>query len=278
MERFTGLSSLLLRTHPGEYWIPNVRFSVQPHPGSKLKGGIPHVSWTWLHGEDFGLLYVVNNDINEVTGVNIEIPSELPYAQEAYDMTDFVRSRDWRPTQRTRHLEMFPGQGQIFMFAPEEVAEREREGVIAKMIENDRRQMGLDLGLARRYNLDIGEPQEMMRKIGVGLPLDDLQAAKRARDGLTNMLYRHGGLVQARSALLDASAALCGCDGALCLLYDRGRAEEAHERGVEVMAMSQKLSRLRLKMRRGRAADIIGECRALATDAVSMLGALREKY
>lgn len=278
VERFNGLATLLRNTTPGDYWVPNVAFSVQPHTNSRLPEGIPHVTWTWLHGGEFGVLYVVNNDINEVTGVNIEIPSELPYGQEAYDMTDFVRSREWRPISRSRHLEMFPGQGQIIMFAPEHVAIRERDRVIASLIEDDRRQLGLDLGLARRYNLDITEPRAIMQHIGLGCPLEDFQAAKRARDHLTNTLYKHGALVQTRSAIYEASAALCGCDGALCLIYDRGRVDEARKRGLEVLELARRLNLLRHKMRRGQAAEIITECRVLAADCVKYLAELRGAY
>jgi hypothetical protein len=278
VERFNGLSTLLQHTTPGGYWVPNVSFSVQPHTNSKLPENVPHISSSWLHGGDFGVLYVVNNDINEVTGLNIEIPQDLPYGQEAYDMTDFVRSRDWKPVSRSRHLEMFPGQGQIIMFAPEHVALRERDRVIESLIDDDRRQLGLDLGLARRYNLDITEPREIIQRIGLGLPIDDLQAAKRARDRLTNMLYKHGALVQTRSAIYEASAALCGCDGALCLIYDRGRVEEAQRRGKDVLELARRLNHLRHKMRRGQAAEIIADCRSLADDCVKYLGELRGAY
>jgi hypothetical protein len=278
VERFNGLANLLLHTRPGDFWVPNIKFSVQPHPNSRLPEGLSPVTWTWLHGEDFGILYVINNDINEVTGVNIEIPAEIPFGQEAYDMTDFVRSREWRPTPRFRHLEMFPGQGQMIMFAPEDVAVRERDRVIAALIEDDRRRLGLEMGLARRYDLDISEPRDMIQRIGLGRPIDDLQSAKRARDRMTNMLYTPGPLVEARSAIYEISAALCGCDGALCWLYDRGRVDEAHERGTEVLVLSQRLNQLRLKMRRGHAADIIEDCHALKADTVKALGALRDKY
>lgn len=278
VERFRGLSRLLLKTRPGDYWIPNVKITSQPHPNTRLPEGIPHVSWTWLHGADFGLLYVVNNDINEVTGVNIDIPTVAPYGQKPYDMTDFVRSRDWRPMPFFRHIEMFPGQGQIIMFAPDDVAVRVRDRVIESLIEDDRRRIGLDLGLARRYGLDIRESQEIIQRTGLGSPLEDLQQARRARDGLTNTLYRHGALTQARSALLGASSALCGCDGALCLIHDRGRVDEAHERGIEVLALSRRLNQLRLKMQRGHAADIIDDCKQLAADAARVLATLRGAY
>jgi len=177
-----------------------------------------------------------------------------------------------------RHIEMFPGQGQIIMFAPDDVAVRVRDRVIESLIEDDRRRIGLDLGLARRYGLDIRESQEIIQRTGCGSPLEDLQQARRARDGLTNTLYRHGALTQARSALLGASSALCGCDGALCLIHDRGRVDEAHERGIEVRALSRRLNQLRLKMQRGHAADIIDDCKQLAADAARVLATLRGAY
>lgn len=278
VERFRGLSSILLETRPGGYWVPNVKITARQHPNSRLPEGIPHVVWTWLHGEDFGILYVVNNDINEVTAVNIEIPDEVPFGQDAYDMTDFVRSRDWKPMPRFRHFEMFPGQGEIIMFAPKDVAIRVRDKVIESLIENDRRQIGLDLGMARRYNLDISQSHQIIQRTGLGSPIEDLQAAKKARDYLINTLYRHGAFTQARSALIKANSAICGCDGALCIIHDRGRVDEAHERGLEVMALSRRMVQLRLKLRRGHAAEIIDECEQVAADAAAALDRLREAY
>ena len=268
----------MLGTEPADYWVPNVRLSVQPHVNSRLPKGLQHISWTWLHGDDYGLLYVVNNDIDEVTSVNLDIPAELSYGQDCYDVTDFVRSREWRPTERYRHLEMFPGQGQIFLFAPPQVAVRERDRMIASLIEDDCRQLGLDLGLARRYGQDITEAQDLIRRIGLGHPTDDLQAAKKARDRITNTMYKHPPFVQARSAILEASAALCGCDGALVVIYDRGRIDEAHERGVEVMNLSRQLMQLRLRMRRGQGGEILPECKALSAEMIRMLGMLRDAY
>jgi hypothetical protein len=223
------------------------------------------VHWAWLQGDDFALLYVVNNDANEVTGVTIKIPATIPFGQEVYDMTDFVRYRLWQPMARERHIEMFPGQGQVFMFAPPEVARRERNQVIERMVWNDRRQIGINLGIARRYDV----------RTGLGDPMDDLRNAADARAHLLNVLGSHKELVTSRSSLIRASAAICGCDGVLCRLFDQGKMDEAHEHGRQVLPLARELTELRLKLRRGHAPGILAPSHELAERAVKLLDALR---
>ena len=71
----------------------------------------------------------VSNELTEVTTVYIDVPCGLPEGLEVFDMTDFVRSRSWVPVAWKRHLEMFPGQGQIMLVAPRDVCERLRTQV-----------------------------------------------------------------------------------------------------------------------------------------------------
>ena len=46
-----------------------------------------------------------------------------------------------------------PGQGHVLLIAEPPAAEFWRARIIERLIENDRRQISLDLGLARRYDL-----------------------------------------------------------------------------------------------------------------------------
>ncbi|MBI1318270.1 MAG: hypothetical protein GC168_04865 [Candidatus Hydrogenedens sp.] len=276
IERFHGLASLLLHSRPnGGEWVPGVEMSVRRHSNSRVPEDVPPVYSAWLHGDDFALLYVVNNDASEVTGINIKIPATIPFGQEVYDMTDFVRYRNWHPMAHERHIEMFPGQGQVFMFAPPEVARRERNFVIERMVWNDRRQIGIDLGVARRYEVDITSSQELIKRTGLGDPMDDLRNAADARADLINMLGAHQALVTSRSALVQASAAICGCDGVLCRMFDQGRMDEAHENGRQVLPLARTLTELRLKLRRGHAASIQEQSHALAQSAIALLQELR---
>jgi hypothetical protein len=276
IERFHGLSSLFLHCRPnGGEWVPGVEFVVRRHPNSRVPDETAPVHWAWLQGDDFALLYVVNNDANEVTGVTIKIPATIPFGQEVYDMTDFVRYRLWQPMARERHIEMFPGQGQVFMFAPPEVARRERNQVIERMVWNDRRQIGINLGIARRYDVDITASQDLMKRTGLGDPMDDLRNAADARAHLLNVLGSHKELVTSRSSLIRASAAICGCDGVLCRLFDQGKMDEAHEHGRQVLPLARELTELRLKLRRGHAPGILAPSHELAERAVKLLDALR---
>jgi len=276
MERFYGLAGLFLGTRPArEAWVPGVNITWRAHPNTRVPEEVSPVQWSWLHGEDFGLLYIVNNDAHQVTGINIEIPDDIAYGQDVFDMTDFARQRVWKPMVRQRHIEMFPGQGQVLLFAPEQVSLRVREDMIERLVEDDRRQIGLDLGLARRYEMDIGPAQEFMKRTGLGDTMHDLREASQARAYLTNTIEGHHDLVSARSHLVSASAAICGCDGVLCRMYDQGRVDEAHEHGRHVLPLAKLLTDLRLKLRRGHATQIGEGCVQLSRDCIKLLGELR---
>jgi len=277
MERFHGLAPLLLNASPTNEPGLDIEIMAEPHPFTRKPEHLGPIQWQWLRGKskDFWLLYIVSNDIGEVTSVNIHVPEQLPQDAEVYDMTDFVRKREWTPMARRRHIEMFPGQGQLIFFGAPPVCEHWRDLMIEAIIADDRRQLGLDLSLARRYEIDIRQVQEYMRSVGMGTPLEDLRATQAARDLLVNLLYRAPRLVQARSKLVEASAGICGCDGALCRLLASGRIEETRELGHQVVALTKDLTRLRIQLRRGRGMEILDECTRLAEAAVKLLGQIR---
>lgn len=275
MERFHGLAPLLLHARPSQEVGYEIEIRAEAHPFSRRPELYEPVQWHWMKGNEFWLLYIVSNDIGEVSSVNIRIPDALAQEAEVYDMTDFVRNRKWAPMKRRRHLEMFPGQGQLILFARPEVCEHWRDVIIDAVIQNDRRQLGLDLSLARRYDIDISEIQEYMQRVGLGTPLEDLQSMQAARDLLVNMLYSTPRLVEARSKLIEASAAVCGCDGALCRLMAAGRTREARELGQELIGFTRILTQLRLKIRRGQGHEILEDCTTLARSLQELLARIR---
>lgn len=275
MERFNGLAPLFLNARPSGPPEIGFKISAEAHPRSRRGEGIEPIEWRWLHGEDYALLYIITNDIGEVTPVNIEVPAHLSKGLEVYDMTEFIRTRVWQPMARERHLEMFPGQGEVILIAKPEACIRWRDICAQRIIENDRRQIALDLALARRYNLDVSMVQHHLRHMVSPRPMEEMPKSKDARDHLVNKLYTCPDLLGARSAILRASAAICGCDGSLCRMMGFGKTQLAHDFGLKVAPLSSELTSLRLQMRRGEGKQIVQRADILADRVVALLSDIR---
>lgn len=275
MERFNGLAPLFLNARPSGPPEIGFKISAEPHPRSRRAEGIEPIEWRWLEGEDYSLLYIISNDIGEVTPVNIEVPAHLSSGLEVYDMTEFVRTRIWQPMPTERHLEMFPGQGEVILIGKPEACAKWRDVCAQRIIEDDRRQIALDLGLARRYDLDTNLVQRHLRGSISQRPMEELLGSKDARDHLTNMLYTAPPLVNARSAILRASAAICGCDGSLCRMMGVGKMELANDLGSRVVPLSSELTDLRLQLRRGQGAAIVERANTLADRVLKLLSEIR---
>ncbi|MBI2422277.1 MAG: hypothetical protein HYV27_05555 [Candidatus Hydrogenedentes bacterium] len=274
MERFMALATLFLNAEPGQ---PDIDFNLtwQVHHRGKHGNAAASIEKFWLIGPDYMLCYILSNDIAEVTPVNVEVPDSLPAGLHIFDMTDFVRSRNWVPMERKRHLEMFPGQGQVILVAPADVCTRWRNRIIEDMVEDDRRQIAMNLSMARRYDLDFSEVQRLQQQMGLGDPLDDLKRMSLAREHLQNILYESPRVAEPRSALIRASAAICACDGSLCRLMSLGKGNQAVELGQQVLPLSRDMTQLRLKLRRGKGMEIIPDCTRLSDDTLRLLGEIR---
>jgi hypothetical protein len=210
-----------------------------------------------------------------VTTVYIDVPDGLPEGLEVFDMTDFVRSRNWTPVVWKRHLEMFPGQGQIMLVAARSVCEGLRDAISCRLRDDDRRQIALDLGLARRHNLDTRSVQRSLHQIGTGAPLEDALKTLEAREQLVNLIYRAPELAAARSSLTKAGAAICACDGALCRLLGTGQVDAAFEMGVSVLPLARKIAGLRLKVRRNHDEDLIQQANDMTRQSLTLMEKIR---
>jgi len=248
-----------------------VELSCKGHPQTHLPDNIPFVHVFWLKGKDFYLCHIVSNDAEQVVSVNLEFPDQLPEGAIAYDVTTFVRTRAWVPMDRKRHLEMFPGQGQVLFVAAPEVCRLWRDVIAHRILEADRRQVMVDLDFAQKYAVDIADTERTIMRAGQGEPLDDLMRVHAARDHLLNVIYGTPAVTEARSLLIKASALICGCDEALSALHGRGRTEQAHELGVRVMPLAREMTQLRIKIRRGMGAEIVGACEAMCQSAYTLL-------
>jgi len=276
MERFYALAPLALSARPLD--VPpdyDFKFTWEDHDKSLRPEELPAIQWHWLSGPDFQLLYVISNELNEVTTVHLEVPDNFPAGLEVYDMTEFVRSRNWCPSAHRRHLEMFPGQGQILLVAEPGVCMGWRDAIIKRLQEDDQRQVSINLGLARRYNLDVSEIQRSIRQIGTRAPTEDAQITLDAKQHLVNLLYKAPDLAIAQSTLTKAGAALCACDGALCRLIGNGQTDRARDMGIDVLPLARKAAELRLRLRRGGGRALLPEAETLSRDTLALLEKIR---
>lgn len=276
MERFSALAPLFLHAKPlDEAPLNCFQITWEEQRATQRPAGMPAIQWRWLAGGDYLMLYVISNELSEVTTVYIDVPDGFPEGLEVFDMTDFVRSRNWTPVVWKRHLEMFPGQGQIMLVAARSVCEGLRDAISCRLRDDDRRQIALDLGLARRHNLDTRSVQRSLHQIGTGAPLEDALKTLEAREQLVNLIYRAPELAAARSSLTKAGAAICACDGALCRLLGTGQVDAAFEMGVSVLPLARKIAGLRLKVRRNHDEDLIQQANDMTRQSLTLMEKIR---
>lgn len=275
MERFNTLAPVLLAASPDPEPDLDFEISWRPHPRSQCPPHIPAIRWYWFKGLDFRLLYLVNNDTTEVTAAYVKVPANLPKGLDVYDISNFVRNRTWIPMDRHRHIEMFPGQGQMILVGSPTVCEKWRDIFAERIMENDRRQIVIDLELAQRYNLDVGEVERFVASTTGQSPLQGLVRMRDAHDQLLNIIYGAPNLIEPRSRIIETSAAICGCDGALCRLLGMGKPDLAHEMGLRVLPLTREMTNLRLRLREGHGMGITDECASLARRTVKLLMDIR---
>jgi hypothetical protein len=277
MERFAAMAPLFLNAAPVSEPEYDFHVDYKVNPRSQRSEEIPPLEMFWFRGPDFALLYIISNDTTEMTPVNLRVPDSLPKGLEVYDLTDFARSRHWAPMEKQRHLEMFPGQGQIIFLAEQQAAQYWRDQVIAHTKMDDQRQVALDITLAQRHDLEISDVQRLVQQVGRGDPLEDLARMRQARDELVNIFYAAKPVAETRSELIKASAAICGCDGSLCRLLKADKIELARDLGKRVLPLAREMTTLRLRLRRGHAPDIHEDCVALSKKALEVLEHIRSR-
>jgi len=271
IERFNGLAPLFLHGKPADDIGIPVEIQSKRHPRSKLHPDHPMVQYTWLKGENYLLFYIYNNDINEVTSVNLRFPHNLPDNMQLFDVTEFVRTRKWSPAKHERHLEMFPGQGQMFLLAESEACTEIRDEMALRTLENDKRLISIDLSLARRYNLNVEEPLQVIRSLGIRKPMDDLLPMIQMRSYLLNTIYNEAQIIEPRSKLIQASSVICACDTLLSELMGAGKTDFANEMGLRLLPLANTMTNLRLKLRRGHAPTIPPEAEKLMQGSTALL-------
>ncbi len=275
MRWFNAIAPLFLQTRPEprlQKWFGSTSAR---HARSQLPEHIPATAVYRLRGPDYELYYVVSNDMTEMTTEKINIATRSARGLQFYDLTDFVRDRAWVPMAHTRHLEMSPGQANVILAAKPEACTRCRDAIASRLIQDDQRQLDLGLQLTRSYDIDLAEVEAMADAVGDGDIMTDLGAMKQARNKLLDLIYDTPAICEARSKLIEAGAALCGCDTALCGILAQGKVGRAGELGLKLIPLVRELAHFRLELRRGRGAGIQSHCERLAKRAVQTLAEIR---
>jgi hypothetical protein len=246
--------------------------TVRPAPG------IAPISQFHLRGDDFSLYFTVSNNTREIASIEIDIPRRESGGPQIYDLSDFVSGRQWKPIVRQRHVEMFPGQAHILLVAQQERCDEWRERITARMIDSTHRTLRCNVDLARAYGLDIGEIETSLASLNGSPDPAHLELVHLAKDRLTDLLYGSDAVREARSDIIASSAAVCGCDGALCRLMELGQRQAAMEIGTEVIPLAAEFTRLRLELQRGKGAEIAAAARENAARCLELLHRIRSHY
>jgi hypothetical protein len=275
MEMINALSPLLLQCDPRP--LPDEWFvtSTEGQDITGLPAGVSPASSYRLSGPGYNMYMVVSNDVLGMSSINFEVPRKKLLGMQMYDITDFIRSRKWEPMDLSRHLEMFPGQAQVFVVAHEEVCTNIRDRIVQRLVEDDRHLLEFNLQLARTYNLDIAGAESLIKNADNDQPLAALSHMDEARDGLVNAIYAAPSIQETRSTIIETSAVLCACDGILCRLMAQGRKEEAHDYGDRVSVLARQVTGLRVELRAGKGKEILAASKGVLRRAVAELEKLR---
>lgn len=247
-------------------------------PTAEPDEGVPAISRFHLRGPDFSLYFTVSNNVRDMASVEIDIPQDAGSGVCLYDLSDFVMAKVWQPMDRRRHIEMFPGQAHIILAASHERCEELRREIVSRLVDSDLRKLDFNLDLARAYDLDVSEIEKGLRGVDGGHRPSDLSIVQSAKDRLTNLIYETPAIREARSAIVEASAVVSGCDGGLCRLMELGKRDRALEWGEQIVPFARDLTRLRLELARGQGAKIVEECKELAAQGLVLLRKIRAEY
>jgi len=273
--KLNAVAPLLLKAAPCDQPCEWLATHSSLHARSQLPDAIAPASISCLRGDDFQIACLVSNDTREMTTVHVDIPPSSLKGLEGYDLCDFIQTRSWTPMPRTRHLEMFPGQLRFVLAAKPETCAVWRDVIARRLILDDRRQIDFDLALVRAYGLNIAAVEKMLDSTGRDAPMDDLHTIQRAGDMLLDLIYDTPAICGTRSKIIEANAALCACDGALCLLQRRGQDDPVRQLGLKVIPFARQFTNLRLELRRGRGAAIFEQCEQLASRVRQLLDEIR---
>ena len=278
MKLYSGLAPLFLEAQPvdelEDWYVNSLDIQALPDPGP----GVPPISHYHLRGSDFSLYVTLSNNLREMTGVTMNLPSTGGNGLAMYHLSGYVRKRHWQPMEQRTHIEMFPGQAHIMLVAKPEVCSRWRDIITARLIENDLQKLQINLRLAKTYQLETGCLEETLANLGNSFHPDQLDTVQHTKDTLVDLIYSAPDIALARSKVIEASSAVCACDGALCRLMAQGKHEQAEVFGSRVIPLAREFTRLRLELRRGNGKYIIDQCDDLQRRSLELLDEIRRNF
>lgn len=275
MKRVSALAPLFLSARSVddlEDWFAKAAVSESHRPPAP---DVPPINQYHLRGPDYDLYSTISNNTREMTSVDISIPPAPIEGKEVYDLSDYVRTREWVPMDRQRHIEMFPGQATIILVASPERCNHWRDIIATRLIQSDLKKLHFNLKLARAYDLDFAQIETRLDAVEERASHEGLTTIQWARDALHNLIYDSPAISQSRSKIIEASAAVCACDGALCRLMHVGKTDQARELGRRVVPLAREFTNLRLDLRRGNGAQIYQACENLVERSLEILAEIR---
>jgi len=240
--------------------------------------GVSPISQFHLRGDDFSLYFTVSNNTREIASVEVDIPKSAADGLEIHDLSEFVKDRRWRLLDRRGHIEMFPGQAHIMLVAKPERCEEWRRRITEQMSIAGLRKLRYGIALAEAYGMDYSEIETSISKSGTPSDPEHLDAVEIARDRVLDMIYANDAIRETRSSILQASSAICGCDGALCRLMEIGKGSLARQIGAEVIPLAAEMTYYRLALLRGEGAKVAAAAKENAARSITLLRRIRSHY
>jgi len=275
MQRIGALAPLVLGARPEPIPEGSYTMTLRSEEKAQLPAGVPLTTASRLLGDGYSLFFLVSHDIRGMASINLSINPDFVQQYEVYDLSDFIQNRRWERMSLERHFEMFPGQAHVLLIARPEKCIHFRDVVAARLMEDDRQQLAINMRLARQYSIDVSPVEEFLETTRGQDTLEKLSYMDWARDRLLDLIYENPEISDARSRIIEVSAALCACDGALCRLHGMGKTEQARELGLKVLPLARELTHMRLELRHGRGRHVLDQTPGLSQRALALVIEIR---
>jgi len=261
---YNAIAPLLLQAEP-ETTLP-AWFATRSalHTNAQLPEGIEPTRLHRLHGADYDLYFLVNNEVREMTSLYIDIDPSAVEGQAIYNLSNFFQTQQWQPLQCSTHFEMFPGQAIVLLIAAPNVCAHWRDLIADRIAQNESRQIGFDLEIARAHGLSLDETEALMNNVQQQGPIEKLETLRQIRNTLLSLMYTTPEFAENRSKIIETGALICACDQLLCTLQGQGKVELARQWGFKVVPLAREFINLRIEFRRGKVANITEQCLDLA--------------
>lgn len=273
-----ALAPLLLKATPAntvDEWFSNsISTETEQIPGP----GIDPISLFQLHGEDFDLYIIINNNLREMASINIDIPEDAASGKGMYDLTGYINEHIWRPIRRKRHDEMFPGGESYLLVASHERCKQLCDTIAQQMITMDLAKIHYSLPLAKQYGLPCKKVESTLKDIGENPEPRHIGIINSAKTRLIDLLHNCEALSELETNLCHARAMICACDGAICRLINAGRKDSSQQFGETLIQLASEVTNLRLELKRGHAEEHINASKVLIRQISDLLFSLREEY